>query len=359
VAGNPDSCAALGRELDRAAFQVADGGAQPEPFALMPGWWSGAAASSWQLTVTSRAVRAERLAEQLSVAGRTMRDVAEQLVELQARAARLASAAADEGLVMDADGSIAPVPVLYGPFTGPVALAEQQRAVHRAEVRSGLLHQVAQLRRDEDGMHVRLVRDLQGVAVPWGAGPRPRPTREESAQERKQDDNSWYEPTWWDTAAVLGVLRTTPLKDLSLSSRRPGAKAVALVRTVPGMALVTGAIGVAGDLVEGYSLPGALLKEGVVGVSSATAGITAGVALVAVLGPGVVAVAGAVVVGAAVGYGMGKAWDAVAKPTDEPAADRESRERAPAKAVPQPPQPPVAVPLDPTCGRGPVLSQAS
>ena len=359
LAGDPDSCAALGRELARAATQTAVAGAHPERSLLVADLWSGVAAASWYRMTTSKSVRAQRLAEQLDLAARAVRDFADRLAELQVRAARLASAAAAEGLEMDADGGIPPVPLLFGPYTDLAALAEQQRALHRAEVRSRLIAEVAALRADEDELHARLVAGLRSIGTLGDVALHPAPAPDQLVEKKEErDEDSWWEPSWWDTSAAIGVLGTRPLSELALSGLRPAGKVWAVVRTAPGAALVTGVVGVRGDVQAGYDMESAVLKQTVVGASSVGAGVTAASVATAVLAPVAVPVVAGVVVGAAVGYGLGKAWDAVADPTPRQAAPRAPLPRPLPQVGPAVPRR-LVVPVDPTCGRGPTISRAS
>jgi hypothetical protein len=383
LTGDADSCAALGRELERAAPQVAEGGTGPARSLLASTLWGGTSAWSWRGATVRREERAEWLAEQLALAGRALLGFADQLVELQARAARLAAAASAEGLGMDPDGGIAPVPVLHGPYSSAEALVEQRRALQTAEVRSMLLHQVAALRADEDELHARFLRDLQSVRALGGIGPRRRtpetapevaleverrvaPEAEREAERQvertveSEKEASWWEPSGWNATAFLSLVKNTQLQDLSLSALPPARRVWVTVRTVPGIAVVSGVIGAVGDVQEGYSVKEAVLKETVVGVSSVAAG--AGALALFAGAPAFVPVAATIVVGAGVGYGLGKAWDAVSKPEQDEEPQKEKTPRGP-RPRPQfgPPVPRKGVPLpqDPTCGQGPSLAQVS
>lgn len=362
VAGDPDGCAALARELGRAASGVAEAGAYPERTLLPPELWSGAAARSWQQLAVRRAVRAGRLADQLSAASRSLADFAGLLAELQQRAARLTAAAAEEGLALDPTGDIPPVPVPLGPQVDPHAMAEQQRARHRADVRERLLGQVALLRDDEEQLHRRLSSALGGLAAPGGSerwGSEPTGGHEQQEQQRPDPASRWA-PAWADASAVLGLVPTQRLSDLSLAGSTAASKGLALVRTVPGMAVLSAGVGVVADRDAGYSLDGAVVKQAVVTTASAATGVAAAAAVGAgtVLAlPAVATVAVGAVAAAAVGYAGSRAYDAAFGPGPAPGpiparARRSVRPAGPARSPSVRP----ALP-DPTCGQGPVLSQ--
>jgi hypothetical protein len=235
VAGDPDGCAALVRELHRAVSQVAEAGAYPERTLLPAELWNGLAALRWGQLTSRRAVRAARLADQLAAAARSLGDFAEQLADLQVRAARLTSAAEDEGLHLDPAGGIPPVPVQHGPLTMPEALVEQQRALHRAEVRERLLRQVADLRgRRGPGPPPPVTGAARRRAL-GGIGLRPERPGQPEARGREPDGTSPWAPEGWGRD---GSARARPHRagagPVAVRTAARG-QGLAVLRTVPGI----------------------------------------------------------------------------------------------------------------------------
>ena len=378
VPGDPGSCAALARELERAARQVAEAGERPQRPVLPAALWSGVAAARWGESTAARAVRAERLADRLASAGQRLSRFADELSELQLRGSRLASAAAADGLVMTPDGGIPPVCVPHGPFVLPEAVAEQQRAAHRAEVREGLLRQAAVLRAEEDQLHQRLARALQDAGhLPEAGSSPPRGAADDGSGE-PADEGSLWAPTRWDSTAGLALVPTATLSAVGAPEHAPLQRVLLAGRTVPVLGVVTAGVGVKGDLKAGYSLPGALAKQSVVVTASSAAGVgvvsaLTGGAVATAVGAGAVLTApvtvpgilvGAAAFGAAagVGYVGSRLWDLAFKPD---AAVRPGA-RVPRRRDPAPSRvggrlglAACAVPLDRTCDSIDVLSNGA
>jgi hypothetical protein len=339
VEGDPDGCASLARELGRAASHVAEAGDYTGgtlPAAL----WHGAAADRWEQLSCRRSVQVAQAADQLSAAARVLADFAERLLDLQTRAARLATTAAEEGLRMDPAGGIPPVDVPYGPVVEPAAAAAQQRAQQRADVRQRLLAEVAALQVEEDEAHLRLSRTLTGIVAAGSAERHPREPAQ--AAPAPADQPSRWAVGTSDWPVVLGLIPTSRLSEHPVRVLTPGSAALAVARTTPAVAVVAGSLGVPGDLETGYSVEGAVAKQTVVGTASTVAGVAAAgaVTTAGVAGGGALTVAGVVVapavatvvvgitVTAGVGYVGSRLWDAAFGPgpaTPPPKARRRFR----------------------------------
>jgi hypothetical protein len=274
------------------------------------------------------------VADQLSAAARSVADFAERLLELQAWAARLAATAVEEGLSMDPAGGIAHVDVPYGPFVEPAALAAQQQAQHRADVRDRLVTEVAALRTEEDEAHRLVSRTLTAVVASGGVGlGSQEPVRNAPVRPPADaDDASRWAPSTSDWPAALGLLGTKRLSDLSPMPLNPGSKSLALVRTAPGMGVVSGALGVHNDVQAGYSVEDSVVKQVVVVTASTAAGAAAAGAVTAaglVAAPAVAAAAVGIAVTAGAGYVGSRVWDAAFGPdlTPAPRSRRGSRAR--------------------------------
>ena len=323
LAGDADGCAAVARELARAAAQV-DAGTSCEASPFAAEQWSGLGASQQQASALRRRARAAGLAGQLAAAAGSLAEFAERLADLQARGARLAATAAEEGLALDPSGDLPAVPVPYGPTLDPHALAEQRRAQHRAEVRQVLLGQVAALRADEDEAHRRLagsLRDLSTVRATGGPGASLGPGRQDAA-----GPDPWQLGRW-DLTAALSFVRATPLSELSPSGASRAGKVLDLVPTVPGLGVLAAGIGVAGDVENGYSVEGAVTKQAVVTAVASGAGTVVAGAGVLAAAPVVVTVVAGATVAVGIAYVGSRAWDATFGP-EEPAPRRRSRRTA-------------------------------
>lgn len=355
VSGSSDHCRAAAAELERAAVAVADVAVTLGALRSSEQGWSGVAAQCWSAVALAQADAGREVAQRLVAAARVLRRHAEDLGELQARAARLTQEAAEAGLVLSVDGDIARVVVEpVDPCPTPEQLARQQAQLRREQAREELLRRVAALRREEQWAHDQLSRWLRALDLAWsvltsGAAPAGGP-------------GGGTRSRWAPTPADLPPAALDAGSEIARS--RPPAWVPTVLRSAAAGPLLGAGYGIWVDTsVRGKDVREAVAKNVVVSGTGAAAGYVVASSSAAAGPPGLV-VAGGVVVGVTVTYLGGRVWDAIADAVKRSRRAGGGRPPAPVGLPggvrplgPPVPRPPLGPAPRPLLG-GPVLSGA-